>query len=215
MNECFPGIPWKWIALLILLTGISGCKRGLPPGEYVSAYEKAALQSIENGEYRMNLLYQSAEYVIARELHRGARPVEAESMARRYAEGIFVAMSVLPSELTGTPDDIRKDLLNASLQEGEARFRQKLAYLQNGLREKVRLEDAQGRTIPLTTYSYSRNFGIGTSNTFLFAFPSRYQGRKIDIDDLVLVIEDFGWNAGVVRTRLKNPGSLTLRVPNE
>jgi hypothetical protein len=215
MNERLQAIPWKWIALLILLTGISGCKRGMPRGEGVWGVVIAAGQSIENGEYRMYLLYQSAEYVIARELNRGARPVEAESMARRFADGIFVAMSVFPRELTGTPEDIRKDLLNASLQEGEARFRQKLAYLQNGLREKVRLEDAQGRTIPLTTYSFSRSFGIGTSNTFLFAFPSRYQGRKIDIDDLVLVIEDFGWNAGVVRARLKSPGSLTLRVPNE
>ena len=201
--------------LAIVLACLSGCREGLPPEKFVTAYEKAALQTIDMGDYRIRLLYQSPEYVLARELRNGAPPAEAQALSHRYGEAIFVTVSISPKEISGTPEDISKDFLNASLLAGEDQFRAKLDYLQAGLRGKVRLEDSKKHVLPPSTYSFTRNFGMGRENTFLFAFPRRSEGRKWDMKDAELVIDDFGLNAGTIRTRLKSPGSLALRVTHE
>lgn len=215
MNESGAKSGARWIASGLLVAGLCSCRQALPPGEYLSAYEKAALQTFEMGEYTVRMLYQSPDYVVARELNSGARPEEAEVLGRRFADGIYLALSISPKQISGTPDDISKDLLNSSLRNGEAEFRDKLAYLQSGLRGKVHLRDSRQNTIPPSTYNFTRNFGMGKANTFLFAFPARSGGKALDVRDLEIVIEDFGLNAGTLHARLKYPGSLALRVNHE
>jgi hypothetical protein len=200
---------------VIALASLSGCRQGLLPEEFVSAYEKAALQTFDLGEYRVRLLYQSPEYVLARELRNGVRPEQAKELSRQYGEAIYVTVSISPREISGTPEDISKDFLNSSLLEGDDQFREKLNYLQAGLRGKVHLEDSKKHVLPPSTYSFTRNFGMGRSNTFLFAFPRHSDGRKWDVKDAELVIDDIGFNAGTLRARLKSPGSLALRVTHE
>lgn len=181
----------------------------------MAAYEKAALQTFEMGDFQVKLLYQSPEYVVAREINAGTSPQEAKAMAQRYAKGIYVSLTIIPKVISGTPEDLQKDILNSSLIAGEDKFRERLAYFQGGLTRKVHLEDPDKNVILPSTYTFSRSFGVGRTNTFLYAFPSRFQDRELDLKKIELVVDDFGLNAGAIHTRLKNPGSLTLRVPND
>lgn len=205
----------KWIASALIVAGFLSCRQVLPAEEYLAAYEKEALQTFEMGAYTVKLLYQSPDYVVARELKAGVDPKEAKSLGVRFAAGIYVAVSISPREIQGTPEDLSRDFLNSSLLEGEAAFRDKLTYLQGGIRGKVRLLDASKKPIPPSTYNFTRNFGMGKANTFIFAFPARSDGKTLDVRDLEIVLEDFGLNSGTLRAPLKYPGSLALRVNHE
>lgn len=201
-----------WAAILLCL---QGCLQKLPVEEFIRAYEKRGVQAEVDGDYRLNFLYQNTEYLIAKNLQAGGKPQDSERLRHQYGNGIYVSLTVLPKEATGTPDDIRKDLVNAKLAQGEQAFGAQIAYLQEHIREFVHLEDKHGGEIPLVTYNFSRNFGIGLANSFLFAFPTDYKGHHIDPDDITIVIQDFGLQTGTIRKRLKNPGSVKLRMHND
>jgi hypothetical protein len=206
----------KGLAMALLVAAITGCGRALPAGEFVPAYEREAMRELQAGDYHIRYLYQSVDYLVAREVNAGMKLADADRRRKDYAGGLFVGISIAPKAEAQTHEEaVRSDLLNGRIAEGEREFRDRLLLLQGKLGQYVRLEDSRGRRIPLSTYSFSRNFGLGSANSFLFAFPAEYQGEKLNPKELELVIEDFGLNTGTLRSRLSGPGSLKLRMQND
>lgn len=197
---------------IISIVTLSGCADRMAPESFVRTYEKLGVQTFTQGEYKFSLLYQSQEYQLAKEMLLGSLISDGQSQNKLYGKEICVSITVIPREITGTPEDIRIDLLNGKLAGGHNQFRKQLFLLQHGLKQFVFLEDIKGNEISPLTYSFTRNFGLGIANTLLFVFPSEYAGQKIDLKNVKIAIHDFGLNTGTIRRELIIPESVKLRI---
>lgn len=187
-----------------------GCDRKLPPGEFLKAYEEKGLVQSLAGDYRFTALLMSTDYMFARQF--GDAPSGSQQPMESFRKAIYVSVNVTLANPTGDPEDLKKDLLNGALYQGQEAFRKRLDFLLNRLSPYVRLETADGSSLEPVTYRFSRGYVFGGGHSFVFLFPAAKDGKKVVSEGANLVLKDFGLNTGTVRIKIHRPSSIALKV---
>lgn len=192
--------------------GLTGCGRVAAPAEFIRLYEASALQREERAGYAFLALYQSPDYMAAKQAAETINRPTLDSLRREFGSAHYVSLAIRMAKPTGDPSDMSHDVVNANLLQGQEAFAADVAKLRTELMEKVRLETPDGRSVAPVTYMLSRSFGLSTNTSFLFAFPMEDHGKAVPVKGSRIVVRDFGLNLGTLRLPLAQPSRLKLKV---
>lgn len=198
------------LVAIFLPTILMGCKREQPFREFISRYEKEMGSTVEKGDFRFTSLYESPEYILARKIAVG--DVLESGVPEYTTQGIRILLHIRLSDFSGGIGDAHKDPLFSSALSGADALADRMKLFQFGLGQYFYLEDGRGRKVNPLTYHFSRNPTANGACSFLFLFPDRIEGEKLDPGKFEAVLRDFGLKTGTIRMKVKRETDLNLKV---
>lgn len=205
-------------ACFLAICGLLGCQRQLAPREFLEAYENEASVSVAGDGLKVILLYQSPEYLAARqglESGFGEEKVPGpvlDSLVKAYGKARYFRITFRPTQRGSAAGGTQDGIPETDMPARQAILGKRLAEVRGELQAKIRLVGADGGIVrPLTT---AAQFGAstGAANSILVVFPGMADGRPVDPGKFEFVMDDLGLNLGTLKRRLAPPEGLRLKV---
>lgn len=183
----------------------TGCDKPLDGSAFLARYERECAVSIQAGEYRFILLYESPDFLAVSTAGASASAPALDSASRSYRNAQYVRLSIRPiprpgDEIPGVMESRNYDLDRL------------LREVAGGMAAKIRLDGPDGKKAKPVAVSILSGTQAGSANTLLIAFPAKDVGGGFDPPAWQLVVDEFGLNLGTIRSRLAAPKGFRLKV---
>lgn len=215
-----PGHPFKAVLPAALGFGVvlGGCRRSLPPAEFLKAYHEEYASEVQRGEYTFTIIPLTDEYLAARTASAFSDansapgiPAGSSDPSEAPSKGLRISLRIELSRPTGGPDDQRKDLLNGAMLNGPGAFAKRRRFLENEVSTLASLECGDRRFRP-AAYRFSPGIGFPAVHGFLFLFSPEKDIGDFGAAGCRFSLKDIGIGTGTVEARLREQGNLTLRI---
>jgi hypothetical protein len=205
-------VPARFRALALvcaLVCVLGGCRKTLPPGEFVEAYRKEYGSEFLRGDYKITVLPLSDAYLAARLAlyDSGGRPVPTAAADKN---GMRISVQVELRESGGGPEDQRKDILNGALSQGADAFSKRRRFLDNEVAAYASLECDQER-YRTVAYRFSPGIGFPAVHSFLFLFTPEKGGKAVSPAHCRFDLKDIGMGFGALEAPIPETGRYILK----
>ena len=112
-----------WVGLAVLaLSLFSGCRSDLPASAYLIRYEAEALSQEIAAGYRISVMVLTSDYLLAQQMDSTWGEDEILKFRKTYQKSVYLSLRISPAELTGGPDDLKKDILGGAMLKGQGEY---------------------------------------------------------------------------------------------